>query len=181
METSVSRYERRVRWMAALKGLVLILLGIVALFYPIATILTFAIYVGITTLVTGFIITIAAIVNHKVNGWGWALAEGILDIIFGIVLLSYPFMTAIIFPIMVGFWIFFGGVLQISTSIAYRSEVKSWWLGLLFGIVAIMFAFWILYTPVSSAFALTYVIGIFAMVFGLYYIINAITHKRIAF
>jgi len=181
METSVSRYERRARWMAALKGLVLILLGVVALFYPIATILTFAIYVGITTLVTGFITTIAAIVNHKVNGWGWALAEGILDILFGIVLLSYPFMTALIFPIMVGFWIFFGGALQISTSIAYRSEVKSWWLGLVFGIVAIMFAFWILYTPVSSALALTYVIGIFAMVFGIYYIINAITHKRIAF
>jgi uncharacterized membrane protein HdeD (DUF308 family) len=181
METSVSRYKRRVRWMAALKGLVLMLLGGVALFYPIATILTFVIYVGITTIITGVIITIAAIVNYRVKGWGWALAEGILDIIFGIVLLSYPFMTALIFPIMVGFWIFFGGVLQISASIAYRSEMKSWWLGLLFGIVAVGFAFWLLYTPVSSALALTYVIGIFALVFGVYYIISAFTHKRIAY
>jgi uncharacterized membrane protein HdeD (DUF308 family) len=174
-------YNRRLRWMAVLKGLILIILGIVALINPAAALMTFAMYLGFAMLFTGLILVFSSVINNKVRAWGWALAEGILDLFFGILVITYPFMTAVLLPVMVGFWIFFGGILQMATSIAYRKLISGWWVGIAYGLIAITFSLFILYMPLFSSLIFIFTLGVFVILFGIYYIITAITHKRIAY
>ena len=56
-------------------------------------------YMGISLLLTGIALIIAAIADRNdIENWGWRLAEGILDALIGIILLANPGITATVIP-----------------------------------------------------------------------------------
>ncbi len=102
-------------WMTLIKGIILILLSFYVFQHPVATLVGLAVWVGVALLLTGIFIIIGSIMVSKDDeNWGWRLAEGIIDVIFAIVLLSNPGITAAIFPFVVGFWIIVYGVMIFS-------------------------------------------------------------------
>ncbi len=41
--------------------------------------------------------------RNVIDNWGWKLAEGMLDVLFGFILIANPEIIAVVIPFMIGF------------------------------------------------------------------------------
>jgi hypothetical protein len=88
----------------------------------------------------GFFETVFAISARKsLQGWGWTLASGLLDIVIGAYLLTYPAVTMAILPFVLGFWLLFRGFSAIGFSFDIKSYGDSNWGWFLFFAIGIIF------------------------------------------
>ncbi len=149
-------------WLALLKGVILIILSFYVMRHPVSALISVAIYIGISLLVSGIFEIIAAMtLRSEKPSWGWGLVRGIIDFLFGIMLLSSPIISASSLPFVVGFWILFYGVVAFINSFQSRKEGSSyWWVQLLFGILAVIAGYNIANNIVLGALAITSWMGI---------------------
>jgi uncharacterized membrane protein HdeD (DUF308 family) len=166
-------------WLLALRGVIFILLGLMILFNPAGGLLGLALYIGIATLIAGVFEFIAAFQNQHHEGWGWYLAEGIVDIVFGLILLSQPALTVLLISFILGFWTLFGGVMQIAGSFSARKDgVSNWWWWLLSGIVCVILGYWIITNPISVGLSLTVLIGLALLIIGIFVLLLSLRLRK---
>ncbi|HVB21132.1 MAG TPA: DUF308 domain-containing protein [Ktedonobacteraceae bacterium] len=92
METMVFRHW----WAVALRGVIAILFGLMALFWPHLTLGVLVIFFGAFALVGGIFAVVAALGDRGVhNRWGMLLAEGVVGIAIGLVTFFWPLITAL--------------------------------------------------------------------------------------
>ena len=169
-------------WVVTLKGILYAVLGIWIMMTPLESLLAIVLFLGAAIFTIGILYTISAISSRKENSqWGWYLAEGIVDILFGVVLMANPGITIIILPFLVGFWALFGGTLQIAGSFSLKSlGLKSWWLVLLGGILTVILGLIIIWNPIIASLVITIWIGLMLLLAGIFYIIVSLGLKRLA-
>jgi uncharacterized membrane protein HdeD (DUF308 family) len=136
-------------WLFLLTGLILIAVGIWILSSPVQAYVSLSMLFAASILVIGIIEAIFAITARKsLDGWGWTLASGLLDIVIGAYLLSYPLLTITVLPIILGFWLLFRGISAIGFAFdmkSYRAANWGWLLAL--GILIIIFGLMVLAVP----------------------------------
>ena len=166
METSLLKNW----WIPLLKGIILVILSIMIFAYPGDAILGLALYIGIAFLFAGILAIITALsFRTQVKGWGWRLAEGMIDIFFGFIVLYNPGLTALVMSFMVGFWFLFYGITSLVDSFGMKDEgVSNWWVGFLWGIFAIIFGFWIMFRPFAGTITIIMLLGTFFMIAGVF-------------
>ena len=148
-------------WILLFKGLILILLSFYVFQYPVEALVGLALYIGVATLVTGIFIIMVSLSGPKEENWGWRLAGGIIDVIFGLILLSNPGISAAVLPFVVGFWVMFSGVLMFVGSFTSRKEGDNgWWMNLIGGLLTIFVGFIITNNFLAGAFTITFWIGL---------------------
>jgi uncharacterized membrane protein HdeD (DUF308 family) len=157
-------------WLLLLTGLILVAVGIWVFASAAIAYLSLSILFGASILCIGFFETIFAISARKsLEGWGWTLASGLLDIVIGAYLLAYPGVTMVMLPFILGFWLLFRGFSAIGFSFDMKSYGDlNWGWVLLFAIGIIIFAIMILAVPafgVANIVAWTGLSFIFAGVF----------------
>jgi uncharacterized membrane protein HdeD (DUF308 family) len=99
-------------WVVALRGVLAIVFGVIALVYPGATLLSLALVFGAYALLDGVFAIFAAF------GYGrreavWYVLEGILGVAVGIATFFYPTITAQALVYLVGFWAIMTGIFEI--------------------------------------------------------------------
>jgi uncharacterized membrane protein HdeD (DUF308 family) len=151
-------------WAVALRGILAILLGIVALVYPGVTLLSLALLFGAYALVSGVFAIIAAF------GYGgreavWYVLEGIIGIAVGIATFFYPNNTAQALVYLVGLWAILTGIFQVVAG--FELSISRDWLLVLAGVLSIVFGVLVFFNPVGGALAIVWLIGIYALVFGI--------------
>ena len=155
-------------WVILLKGIILVLLAIYVFQHPVGTLVGIGIYIGIATLVTGIILVFASLSGPKVENWGWRLAEGIVDLIFGFVLLSNPGITAATIPFVVGFWIIFNGIMTFVGSFTAKKEGDAaWGMNMLSGLLMILIGYLITHDFLGGAVVITFWIGLGFLLAGI--------------
>ena len=164
-------------WLVLLKGLILIVLAFVVFNNPGATLLSITLFVGIGFLVAGLVISIMSLAGKKeMDNWGWKLAEGLLDIFFGFILIANPEITAVIIPFLIGFWATFYGVLLIVSAF---STAKFSWILLIGGILILILGNIILFNPIIFEITLSAWIGITLLIAGIANVILSFDIKSI--
>ncbi len=99
-------------YLQLIKGILLILIAILVFMSPEGAMLSWAVYIGLGMVLTGIFIIIFGFTSKGVlDNWGWRVLEGVLDIFFGVVLLSNPGVTAAVLPFVIGFWGAFYGIM----------------------------------------------------------------------
>lgn len=168
-------------WLVLLKGVVLIILSIFVFRHPVGSLLGLAIFIGWSLMLTGVFLVIAAISVRKIDeNWGWRLAEGIMDVIFGFVLLSNPGITAAVFPFIVGFWMMIYGVMIFSGSFKAKKEGDSnWWLSLFGGIITVLFGWFVMTDFLTGAIAITMWIGMGILLLGIVNVTVSLRLKKL--
>jgi uncharacterized membrane protein HdeD (DUF308 family) len=152
-------------WLVLLKGLLLIVLAFIVIGNPGDTLLAIALFIGIAFLLTGFaIIFVALLGKNDLENWSWKLAEGILDVLLGFILIANPEITAIVIPFLIGFWALFYGILL--TVGAFSSKEFSW-IMLLVGILTIILGNIIMFNPIVMGLTLAIWIGITLLIVGI--------------
>ncbi|MGO9451546.1 MAG: HdeD family acid-resistance protein [Candidatus Binataceae bacterium] len=167
-------------WVFVLRGVVAIIFGISAFAWPGLTIATLILLFGAYALVDGAFLIISAI-----SGWGhiedpWLiLLEGLLGIGIGVVTFHAPTVTILGLLIYIAAWSLATGVLEIASAMRLRKELAGeFWL-LLSGILSIAFAVVLMWYPAAGAVALVWIIGAYAIGFGIVLIALGLKLNRV--
>ena len=133
-------------WAPMLIGAGLIALGIWVFRNPLGTLAGLAWVFTVMLLVSAISSILFAMTNREVlNGWGWTLAGGVLELLIAIVLLRNPQLAGLALNFLIGFWIMFRGITLTSMSMEMREYgVSGWGWILTGGILASLLAFCIL-------------------------------------
>lgn len=162
-------------WLITLKGFLLIIFGLIALFLPDVTIVTLMMFFGIMAICSGIVILIHSLwIIRKHQHWGWWFIEGVLDIIIGLIVLAHPDVTAVIFIVVLGFWALFSGLIEIIRTIN-QAKVKNWWIRLINGIISVIFGCIFLIYPLEGEWIAGVIIGIYAILFGFFILTSSFT------
>ncbi len=114
-------------WLLLIGGLLFLILGFVSMAHPMAALLSVIIYVGIAAVVSGLFTLIFVFSNTAAVGWGWRLIEGAVDLLFGVVMLAHPLLSASLIPVIVGIWVFIRGLMYLIDALKWRrSRAREW-------------------------------------------------------
>jgi uncharacterized membrane protein HdeD (DUF308 family) len=155
-------------WALALRGLIAVLFGVVAIVWPGITIGALVFLFGAYVLVDGLFAIVGAIRQAGDSPRWWTLLiEGIVGVGAGIIAFLWPDLTALALLYIIAFWAILTGVLEIVTAIRLRREMEREWLLGLAGIASIIFGLILVVFPGSGALAVVWLIGVYAVVFGI--------------
>jgi len=136
-------------WLMLFAGVLLIGLGVWVIIAPVDSYLSLSMTFAVGMVLAGLFEVMFSITNYKhIQGWGWTLAGGMIDLFLGAYLLYYPLLTMIVLPLIIGFWMLFRGFMAIGSSIELRAYGMMDWGWLMFtGIMIIVVALIILGNP----------------------------------
>jgi uncharacterized membrane protein HdeD (DUF308 family) len=157
----------------ALRGVLAVLFGLLALIAPIATLTVLVLFWGAFALVDGIFALISAFRVAGGRGRLWLILEGVLGVLAGIVTFLYPGLTALVLLYIIAFWAILIGILRIVTAISLRREIENEWLMILGGILTVIFGILLIALPGVGLLSLTWLIGIWALIFGIALIVLA--------
>jgi len=164
--TVVAQLGPRWGWIA-LRGVAAIVFGLLAFLLPGITLAVLTLLWGAYVLVDGAFALVAA---FKVRDGGhrmWSLlAIGVLGIAVGVLTFVWPGITALSLLLLIAAWAITTGVFEIVAAIRLRKEIDNEWLLVLSGIASVVFGALLVIWPASGALALIWMIGSFAIVFG---------------
>jgi uncharacterized membrane protein HdeD (DUF308 family) len=172
---------RRGWWLLLLRGLVSIAFGIVVWARPAISLAALVLLFGAYCLVDGVFAAWTAIAGDKASEYRWfLLLEGLLGIGVGIMAFIAPGITALALLFYIAIWAIATGVLEIVAAIRLRREIDNeWWL-LLAGLASVAFGFILAARPGAGALALLWLIGSYAIVFGVLLLILAFKVRKFA-
>jgi uncharacterized membrane protein HdeD (DUF308 family) len=166
---------------AIIRGVLGIIFGLVALFAPIATAVVLAIVIGAWAIVDGVFDIIEAIRHRGSSSMALRIVWGAVSILFGILVLVWPGMSLGVLVIFVGIWAIIIGVLEIMASIRHRAAPNSGWVwGIIGGALAILFGILVLLRPGTGLITIIWIIGIWAIVWGITLIILGVQLRKAA-
>ena len=156
-------------WLIALRGVLGILFGIIALVMPVAAILALVILFSAYMLVDGaFALYAAYQAGRQRRKWGLLLLQGLANIVAGVLAFIWPGLTVLTFVILLAAWSIFSGCLQLAA--AFRVDEGRWWL-VLGGVASIIFGMLLIAAPLIGAVVLTWWMGAWAIVFGAFLLV----------
>lgn len=109
-------------WLWALEGLFTVIIGLMALFWPIATALAFVFWMAVWAIFAGLVRIVSAIRLRKEIEGEWALIfSGALLVVWGILMAMVPVAGMLGFAWMIGAFSIIIGVLLISLSFRLKA------------------------------------------------------------
>lgn len=174
----VEQIGRHWGWVA-LRGVVAILFGLMAMFMPAITLSALVLVWGAFALADGVLALIAGIRIRDQGKPLWALIiVGLLGVAAGIVTFLWPGLTALILLYIIAFWALAAGVFQIVAAIRFRKQIRNEWFLGLSGLVSVLFGGMLVMQPGAGALALVWVIGIYAVFFGILLLVFSFRLKQ---
>ena len=97
----------------------------------------------------------------------WLAIVGLLGILVGILTLAWPGITALVLLLFIAGWAIATGILQIVGAVRLRKEIDNEWLLIASGVLSVIFGLILVVQPGAGALALLYVIGFYAVLYGI--------------
>jgi uncharacterized membrane protein HdeD (DUF308 family) len=168
------------RTMFLFRGLAAILFGVILLVWPSISLYALVLLFGIFAIIEGIAAVGTALRNTDMQGWGTLLFEGILSIVVGGVALAWPNITAYAFLFLLAAWAILTGIIELVAPLSYPMSAGRGLLSVLAGIVSIAFGVIIASRPASGLLAMVWLIGIYAIVVGIMYIVVYFESRSVA-
>jgi uncharacterized membrane protein HdeD (DUF308 family)/predicted flap endonuclease-1-like 5' DNA nuclease len=163
-------------WLLLLEGIAAIILGVLLLTQPAATIQAIVIFLGIYWLITG-VLTLVSLIWDR-SQWGLKLITGIVGIIAGLFIVRNPIISAFVVPAsfalvlgVIGLLVGIGQLIQ-----AFRGG--GWGIGLL-GVLSIILGILLITNPVIAGLSLALMLAILLIVGGIVAIFAAFSLRRL--
>ena len=113
------------RVLSAILGVLSIIVGWVLLRTPFQSVEVFIFVIGIFFLIQGVMTFIGAFARKAGRNWG--IASGLLGIIAGLIVLTYPISSAVTLALIAGIWLVILGVMQVVAGIQLRNAGTRIW------------------------------------------------------
>ena len=155
-------------WVFAIRGVAAIAFGILAFIWPGRTLAVLVLLFGAYAIIDGVALLFALIRGDAAaRSHGWAVAiMGVLGILAGVVTFMRPDLTALSLLYLVAVWAIAMGVFQVIAAIALRSELDGELWMALGGVASVVFGALLVAFPGDGLITLVWLVGIWAIVFG---------------
>jgi uncharacterized membrane protein HdeD (DUF308 family) len=170
----------REHWVLFLiEGIVLVVLGILAVIIPVVATIAVTIFLGWLFLISGAVGLVTTFWARHAPGFWWSLLSAVLAIAAGIVLLAWPISGAVSLTLLLIVFFTIEGVLTIMYALEHKKDLSGRWGWMLVsGIIDLILAAIILAgLPGTAAWALGLLVGI-NMLFGGAALIAMALHAR---
>ena len=155
-------------WLFIIRGLLAILFGALAVIWPELTLRTLILLFGVFVLIDGVFTFIIGLVSSGTNRRWWAeLLIGLLDIVIGVLTIVWPEITGMVLLYFIAAWALINGVFGIIAAIQLRRVLTNEWVLILNSVLSIVIGVLFILFPSEGAPSLIWLIGIFAIVFGI--------------
>ena len=150
-----------------IEGVVLLVLGMLAIVVPPLATLGITIFIGWLLLVSGVVGLFMTFATRGLPGFWWSLVSGLLGVVAGLVLLVWPVSGAVSLTLVLTAFFIVEGVASIMYALDHKRQLSGrWGLMLLSGVIDLVLAAVILAgLPGTALWALGVLVGI-NMVFG---------------
>ncbi len=154
-------------WILALRGLLAVVFGVLALVWPASTARVLVVLFGIYALIDGLFSLVSALANRdRGGGWWLLLLEALVGLAAGVLALIWPRITALVILFIIAAWAIATGILELIAAIRLRKQVEGeWFLGLA-GVVSIILGLLLALRPGSGLIAVVWFVGAYAILFG---------------
>jgi uncharacterized membrane protein HdeD (DUF308 family) len=153
--------------LVVLRGVLAIAFGLAALVWSRLTVGALVILFGIFALMQGTLAVAAAIKDRDRGRWWLLLLEGIAGILIGFCAFLWPALTAVALLVIIAVWAIVTGIFEIALAVQIRKEVTGEWLLALAGILSVLIGVMLMANPGAGALALVWLIGVYAIMFGI--------------
>jgi uncharacterized membrane protein HdeD (DUF308 family) len=168
IEKQLSNILSRNWWMVLLRGIAAIVFGVLAWLLPGISLAVLVLLFGVFVLVDGILGIWLAIDGRKeYEDWWVLLIWGLVGIGVGILTFMSPGITALALLFFIAAWAIATGVLEIVAAIRLGREIKGEWLLILGGLLSVIFGVLLVAQPGAGALALVWLIGAYAVIFGI--------------
>jgi uncharacterized membrane protein HdeD (DUF308 family) len=160
-------------------GLAGIVIGVLLLVWPAATLVIAAVLIGVSLIAAGLLRLIDGFTAHDAGG-GRRIAHvliGLLAVVVGLYFIRHYHVTIALLAIVVGlFWVLHG--LADITAGLLAGRFPGRWLTLVAGALSVAAGMIVLFWPTISLIVLVAVMGIWLIVYGIFMIITAFGLRR---
>ena len=167
-ETSLSvAVDGRMRALRIALGVGTLVLGLVVLFWPQATLVVIAVLFGVQLIFVGAMRLASAVTSKTTSGWLRAVLfiVGLLILLAGLLCLRNPFLSLLGLAVLISFGWIVNGIMELLA--AASPEVPgSRWLHVLSGVLSIVGALLILFWPGLALLTFTAIGGVLMIIFG---------------
>lgn len=166
---SYGQLAQRVWWYAVIRGLIAIVIGVIVMANPTASVLFLVKLIGAFVLIDGVLATVDGLRRRGSpdRGAGWAIVRGVVGILAGLVLIVWPQVTVAFLAVMLGAWAIVAGALAALAGYNLRTVPGSGWgWGLFWGLLTVAFGFALIVLTTATIAVLAWVIGLYAVISG---------------
>ena len=168
-------------WALLLRGLIAIVFGFLVWLRPGISLAALVFLFGVYTLADGFLGVWTAISGNREQEYWWVLLLwGLIGIGVGILTFLAPGVTAVVLLFYIAIWAIATGVMEIVAAIRLRREIQGEWLLVLGGLASVLFGAFLMARPIAGALALLWLIGAYAVIFGVVLVILAFRVRAFA-
>ena len=162
-------------WALAIRGGIAIIFGLAALLRPDIALEALILLFGAYALVDGVFAIVGVFGGTRGGTPRWLLLiEGIAGILAGIIAFVLPGLTAVVLLYIIAAWAIITGIFEIATAIRLRQEIRGEWALILGGALSILFGVLLaVIGPVAGLVSLIWLIGVYAVAFGILMLITA--------
>jgi uncharacterized membrane protein HdeD (DUF308 family) len=167
-------------WTFIIRGLVAVAFGVLAFLAPGWGIAVLVALFGAWALVDGVTGLVGGIRSRgRDRSWWLSILEGIVGIVAGVFAFLFPVAAAGALIFIIAAWAIVTGVFEIVAAIRLREQIKGeFWLGLA-GVTSILYGVVIYLFPAAGALSIVWLIGSFAIAFGVFLLILGWRLRRI--
>ena len=158
-------------------GIVSVVLGVMVLAWPEATLVVLAVIFAVELFVAGLFNLVAAFTDRTgPQGGGhralWAVL-GILSVLVGLMLLRHPMQSLAVVAFLIGIWWVVSGVTDLVTAVGGGAQPGRGW-RVFMGVVSTLAGFYVVLRPGISLGILTVLAGFWLILYGLLAVVAAV-------
>lgn len=173
--------EEDTMWgLSIMEGVVAILFGIAAVFWPGLTIITLLYLFAAFVLVSGVVNLITGIFNggHGAGSWFLKILLSVVQIGIGVYLLRHPHVSFAAFILLIGFALIIRGVFDVVAAFVDDLTTGARTMLIIAGVLAGIAGIIILFQPVSGGVAFVWILGLYALISGPIIVATALRHRH---
>ena len=176
---SMSVMLRRSWWVLLLRGVAAIVFGVLTWMQPAASAAALVLIFGAYVFLDGVLGVFSAIKSrNESRHWWMVLLWGLTGVVFGVLTVINPAITALVLTIYIGVWALITGVVEIVAALRLRKEIEGEWLLVLGGLISVLFGSFVLAQPGAGMMAMLWVIATYAVIFGVLMVLLAFKVKK---
>lgn len=167
-----------------IRGVLSVVVGVVALVWPGVTLLALALLFGAWALLQGVLYAVGAVRQARahLSVWDWLpmLIIGLLGIAAAVGTALWPAITALALTVMVGMFLVAVGVSELVIAVRLRRSIRGELFMVIAAVLALLTGLSILIWPQQGVLVLAVVLGSYALVTGLLVIVAAFRVRALA-
>lgn len=165
--------------MLLLRGVLAFVFGLFCFAYPGISLRLLVIVFGSYTLLDGLMAIAAAITRAKTQERWWStLIEGLVGSLIGLLILTWPGITALRLLYLIAMWATLTGIFKIGAALSLRRHIIGEWLLLVSGVGSVICGLLLFFLPGKGVLAVLVWIGTFGVTIGLFLVVVALRLRR---